>query len=72
MWSNLNSKQEEVNTMTLEQVKWASEHDWFITYTTNNGIYGVIAKDDYSIDGKLHSKDVDFTDFKELRIWAGY
>lgn len=60
--------------MTYKQIKWASEHDWFIAYNIlSSGSYGVIANDDWvDTDGELHSKTVELTDFKELRIWAGY
>lgn len=60
--------------MTYKQIKWAADHDWFINYTVlSNGAYGVIARDYwFDADGEPHSKTVQLTDFKELRIWAGY
>jgi hypothetical protein len=58
--------------MNYEQIEWASKHGWFFTYTTSNGTYGVIANDDYCLDGKIHRTVVEFTDFQKLKEWAGY
>ncbi len=48
--------------MTESEIKWASQHDWFIS--ASNGV--VVAMD--SGIGKTEF----FTDFKELKNWAGY
>ena len=57
--------------MTKEQAMWAESHDWHIhTYnegTKENPSYVVIAMDD-----DCPNKEKSFTNFKELRIWAGY
>ena len=53
--------------MKLSHVQWASAHDWFIGFSrTNDGNYTVTAYD--SMDGEM----VEFTDYQELRDWAGY
>ena len=53
--------------MKLSHVQWASAHDWFIGFSrTNDGNYTVTAYD--SMDGEI----VEFTDYQELRDWAGY
>ena len=52
--------------MTYEQVAWASLHDWFSGSVWVSGdCYKVIAIDD---DGTLKT----FTEYENLREWAGY
>jgi len=66
--NNKITKQEKIiinngeTTMTNTQIKWASQHDWFIeanhdTITVMDSGLGVVET---------------FTNFKELTIWAGY
>lgn len=49
--------------MTAQQIKWASEHDWYLDH---DGIGGVICLD------TMTGEQVTFWDFKKLRNWAGY
>lgn len=48
--------------MTQQQIKWASQHDWFI-----NANYNTVTVIDTQT-GEIES----FTDFKTLYNWAGY
>lgn len=50
--------------MTKAQIRWASEHDWFQLAAEN----GVFVKD-YDGDKEI---SVFFSDFAELKAWAGY
>ncbi len=52
-----------LGNITLEQVNWAMEHDWYY-YT------GTIASTGEYV---IHTTDGNsFTDFESLYIWAGY
>ena len=56
--------------MTLQQIVWASEHDWFIKIQGDlikGGPRVVIVKDDM-----IEGNTLGFTDFDELKQWAGY
>ena len=53
--------------MTIDQLQWASEHDWFIGITACN--QGVCVKD-YDRDGNFFYHE--FFNLKKLRLWAGY
>ena len=55
--------------MTSKQVSWCSLHDWFIDsyYNVKTSSHVVIVKDDLS-----KGLELEFTDFNELRNWAGY
>jgi len=55
--------------ITLQQVYWAMEHDWFY-YSGTNSLSGEITIHVY--DDMIQGASLDFTDFNELRIWAGY
>jgi len=55
--------------MTKEQIDWAMQHDWAVSRVRN----GVLVVDTaVSSDGKVTSFRRIFTDFRKLRIWAGY
>jgi hypothetical protein len=54
--------------MTIQQIKWAKQHDWFVCEL--NGT--VIAIDAYTKDGEYFESTVRFTDFRELYNWAAY
>ena len=54
--------------MTQDQIEWARQHDWF-----------ACAHEDGSVEVLEQSEQVDcllirrtFSDFEELREWAGY
>lgn len=49
--------------MNKQQIRWASEHDWFIKETNN----GVLVRGEYEGDNNL-----EITSFDELYIYAGY
>ena len=59
--------------LTEQQVKWASQHDWFIkTVRCQDAeqyefVIGVVVRDDL-----VATETQIFTDFQELRNWAGY
>lgn len=66
--------------MNIKQIKWASQHDWFIK---TNGL-GVVVRefilvdsvyqvDGVSlVDGVYEESVIQIDDFKELKEWAGY
>jgi hypothetical protein len=56
--------------MTTQQIAWASKHDWFIESIPSKfrgKKLRVIVKDDMVAGNTLV-----FTDFDELKQWAGY
>lgn len=55
--------------ITQKQIKWASEHDWFVD-ANYDGIQALERL--VNVDGSVKESVVVFTDFKELRDWAGY
>ena len=55
--------------MTPKQTRWASQHDWFIeSVKLDNGSYSVIVRGD--VDDV--ADELGFTDFQQLKEWAGY
>ena len=48
--------------MTYLQIKWASQHDWFLTARGNK----VLVRGDNGEPNKW------FSDYTALRTWAGY
>lgn len=52
--------------MTRRQIAWAREHDWFLTLRED----GAVLVRDYTPEGA--QTFVAFTDYRELRVWAGY
>ena len=56
----------EGNAMTKRQIEWARQHDWF-TWVREDG--AVLVRD-YTEDGAQTFRA--FTDYRELRAWAGY
>jgi len=53
--------------ITLKQVQWAKQHDWYITdYVDEAADNVVVVRNDFFGD------DIIFTDFNELIAWAGY
>jgi hypothetical protein len=56
------------NVMTYNQVSWAEEHDWFIiAFEEGDNLWSVMVKDEEQEDGRRL-----FSDFAELKAWAGY
>lgn len=60
--------------ITMAQIRWAKEHDWFhsadYNYRENRSVVRVI---DWVQNGTQFYKKVrSFTDYGELREWAGY
>lgn len=57
--------------MNEQQAHWAESHDWWIhTYnegTKDNPCYVVVVRDD-----DYPNREKAFTNFKELKFWAGY
>ena len=53
--------------MTREQMVWANRHDWFVRAELVNGEWVVTV---YA-DG-IGSEVCYFTNYRELRHWAGY
>jgi hypothetical protein len=52
--------------MTHLQIKWAKEHDWFVSCLVINRMKAVQVFDTY--DQHYHY----FTNYELLRQWAGY
>lgn len=49
------------------QVRWAKQHDWFLSsFMNSDGTYTVRVYD------SLNNKSVEFTECESLYIWAGY
>lgn len=55
--------------ITLQQVYWAMEHDWYY-YTGTRQCDGVNVV--YVYDDFVKGSTLSFTDYDELRAWAGY
>lgn len=62
--------------MTREQVLWAKQHDWFVSATppTDDTPHGwtVEVKENYHDGEQWHEREAAFTDFQQMRAWAGY
>ena len=65
--------------MTKSQAIWASKHDWYASqYVNNSGNITVYVRDIVSVEltpGFFITEEKEtqaFTDFEELRDWAGY
>lgn len=56
--------------MTKQQIHWAKQHGWFLKAREN----GVVVVIDFVLfsDGSYRARQKEFTDYKELRAWAGY
>uniref|UniRef100_A0AAU6W024 Uncharacterized protein n=1 Tax=Pseudomonas phage Ulitu01 TaxID=3138550 RepID=A0AAU6W024_9CAUD len=54
--------------MTAQQIKWAAAHDWYLGHGTNadNQLF-VKVRHEY-----LTGESQFFTNYQELREWAGY
>lgn len=55
--------------MTLTQLTWAKTHDWFISERfpiIGNG-YTITVRHDLE-----PTQTIEFDDYEELRVWAGY
>lgn len=58
------------NSMTKQQIEWASGHDWFVKIDNEGKL---IVRDEYSLNGIAHSKEVVWEkSFSELLEFAGY
>lgn len=60
--------------MTMQQVRWAAQHDWFIA-SQGEPFTGmsVVVDDSYTDrDGIVHVQSAIFDSFQALRAWAGY
>lgn len=55
----------EVNMLTIEQIEWAKQHDWFIK-SLAPGVVRVHDVDD------THKPVKHFDNFNKLKTWAGY
>jgi hypothetical protein len=55
--------------ITLGHVYWAMEHDWYY-YSGTNALSGEITI--YTYDDMTPGASLAFTDFQDLRNWAGY
>ncbi len=55
--------------MNKKQVLWAKQHDWFVCERE-----GVVYAESIELDKENNRvlESVSFTDFEELRAWAGY
>ena len=50
--------------MTKQQIKWASQHDWYVCHSD------ILKR--VTVWEQETMQTVCFTDFKELKTWAGY
>lgn len=59
--------------MTASQIRWASQHDWFIAADgdPHTGLIAVV-RDDWHDGAVWHEASARFDSFQELRAWAGY
>ena len=60
--------------MTASQVRWASQHDWFLSSKQTDYVYTVIVTG-YEWSDMLkeyYPIPLQFTDINELKAWAGY
>lgn len=56
--------------MTQSQIKWAAEHDWFVS---SKGDEVTVKETMYNHDANTqYDRETTFTSFKDLREWAGY
>lgn len=54
--------------LNTQQMVWAKQHDWFVEAFVNSyNLYTVVVRPSFEGD-----KQTVFTDYKELRAWAGY
>lgn len=62
--------------MKHKQAIWASKHDWFIkaTYDEALGEHSVTVRDwEFNVESRLYDEvSIRFTDYQQLREWAGY
>lgn len=65
--------------MTPNQIKWASEHDWYVSNTgCSVHVKEIVTRAAYTTKEGIHfpyaviERGITFNDFKELRDWAGY
>lgn len=57
--------------MNINQLVWASEHDWCKSVDFSRGearVYEVIVHNDFAITENI----LTFNNYQELRLWAGY
>jgi len=57
--------------MNAKQIAWAKAHDWFL-YVGIDGASVIVLDRCVCAAGHLHEKVMYFTNFRELRVWAGY
>jgi len=55
--------------MTASQVRWATQHDWFISSTHIGHVYTVTVSSDRP---EWNTANIQFTDINKLKAWAGY
>jgi hypothetical protein len=59
--------------LTSEHVKWAQQHDWYLTCGLDiDGYYVMVRNNVNPMDSELHASELEFRDYNELRAWAGY
>jgi hypothetical protein len=62
--------------MTQAQIDWASQHDWFVRafdVDLSKREYGCECREVISYnDGTVTDEPIIFSDFKQLKEWAGY
>lgn len=57
--------------MTRQEVKWAEQHDWFLS-AGGTKIHGVVNMYVQVRDDTQHNAVLIFDSYKKLRAWAGY
>lgn len=59
--------------MTKQEIKWASQHDWF-SHSNGDVVYVIEHVADVTKPGELNWVETTkaFNDLEKLRNWAGY
>lgn len=57
--------------MNAEQIAFAARHDWFVSAKANGNVV-VVERWTNVLDGTSGDELLTFSNFAELRAWAGY
>ena len=58
--------------MNMIHLKWARQHDWGKDAYLDDGVLCGLIDAWINADGETHKSEVRFSDFREMRVWAGY
>lgn len=71
VYPTLLNKNKGLGQMTRNQIEWAKQHDWF-SHVEDQGLICCVDRQVCLDNGKVVETAVFFTDFSELKDWAGY